>query len=74
MVLQKSFEKFLIKKKLEYFLYDDKHPDGGKSNNLRNKFLSKSELVKFDTFYVSPGFNKKSLVSLECKIKIYSLT
>ena len=60
----KSFEKFLIKKKLEYFLYDDKRPDGGKSNNVGNKFLSKSELVKFDTFYVSPGFSKKKLNEL----------
>ena len=60
----KSFEKFLIKKKLEYLLYDDKHPHGGISNGLRNKFISKSELVRFDTFYVSPGFNKKKLKEL----------
>ena len=30
-----------IKKKLEYLLYDDKHPHGGISNGLRNKFISK---------------------------------
>ena len=60
----KSFEKFLIKKKLEYLLYDDKHPQGGISNGLRNKFISKSELVRYETFYVSPGFNKKKLKEL----------
>jgi UDP-N-acetylmuramoylalanine--D-glutamate ligase len=60
----KSFEKFLIKEKLEYFLYDDKYPHGGKSNDVRNKFISKSELAKFDTFYVSPGFSKKKLNEL----------
>ena len=60
----KSFERFLIEKKLEYFLYDDKWPLGAKSNNSRNKFISKSELVRFNTFYVSPGFNKKKLNEL----------
>ncbi|MBL6819639.1 MAG: UDP-N-acetylmuramoylalanine--D-glutamate ligase [SAR86 cluster bacterium] len=60
----KSFEKFLIKKKLEYFLYDDKYPHSSKFLGVKNKFISKSELAKFDTFYVSPGFNKKKLNEL----------